>query len=87
MVSFIPWSIYKRESNPCTLAQEAEWAPEPVWMLRKREKPLAPTGNCSVLTCMGACVPLKVKCVIETLATECAKVALDVTVALHVSVQ
>lgn len=40
-----------------------------------------------MLTCMGACVPLEVECVIESLAAECAKVALYVTVALHVSVQ
>lgn len=41
----------------------------------------------NMLTCMGARVPLEVECVIESLAAECAKVALYVTVALHVSVQ
>ena len=40
-----------------------------------------------VLTCMGSCVPLQIKCVVETLATECAEVPLGVAVTLHVPVQ
>ena len=40
-----------------------------------------------MLTCMGSRVPLQIKCVVETLATECAEVPLGVAVALHVPVQ
>jgi len=37
--------------------------------------------------CMGSRVPLQIKCVVESLAAECAEVPLGVAVALHVPVQ
>jgi len=37
--------------------------------------------------CMGSRVPLQIKCVVETFATECAEVPLGVAVALHMPVQ
>ena len=40
-----------------------------------------------IFTCMCPCVSLQVKCVIEALATEGAEIPLDITVALHVSVE
>ena len=36
---------------------------------------------------MGSRVPLQIKCVVESLAAECAEVPLGVAVALHVPVQ
>ena len=42
-------------------------------------------GPC--FTCVSSCVSLQVESVVESLAAEGAKVALDVAVALHVSVQ
>jgi hypothetical protein len=37
---FIP-----EEKAPALSDEEAEWAPESVRMLRRRQKPLSPTGN------------------------------------------
>ena len=39
------------------------------------------------LTCVGSRVSLQIKCVVESLAAECAEVPLGVAVALHVPVQ
>jgi hypothetical protein len=51
-----------------------------IWKNYERE-------TCIVLTCVCASMPLEVERIIESLAAECADVALDVTVTLHVSVQ
>jgi hypothetical protein len=32
------------KSAPAPIGQEAGWSPEPVWMMYRREKPLAPAG-------------------------------------------
>jgi hypothetical protein len=36
MVNFIPSSLYPPEKTPVPIEQEAEWAPEPIWTLRRR---------------------------------------------------
>ena len=41
----------------------------------------------SLLTCMGPCMSLQIKSIVESLATECTEIPLGVTVALHVSVE
>ena len=37
-------------------------------------------------TCMSACVALQIKGIVESLATKCAQVSLNIAVALHMSV-
>jgi len=38
----MPWLFYLQESNPLPIEYEARWAPEPVWMLWRRENSLTP---------------------------------------------
>lgn len=40
-----------------------------------------------LLTCMGSCVPFQVESVVETFATECAQISLDVGVAFEMSIK
>jgi hypothetical protein len=34
-----PWPLYPRERAPVPIVQEAEWAPGPVWTVRKSSPP------------------------------------------------
>jgi hypothetical protein len=45
VVSFTLRPLYSRGKSPVPIGEETGWAPEPVWKMWRREKPLALVWN------------------------------------------